>query len=813
TQSGKIIGTVSYMSPEQIRGELIDTRSDIFSFGILLYRMVTGKMPFEGETQVSTMAKILEAQPETPQSFNENLPAELVRIIEKCLRKKADDRYQDTRDLVVDLRNLRRQFDSDISSRVTGISQIQTRPRKNYTLNLSPKSLIIILPLILIIGGILMQILDDNPSGSGPIVFAGENGLAILGFNNKTGNEELSWLETGLPEILQTDLAENQSITIINRDRVVQCLEDGSTHVGFGHSHEDCLRAANYLGAKHAISGAFYKVGDQIRIDARLEELATGKIILTEKVVGSDPFALVDSLTDKIAASLNLDSGSGQTQIASLTSSSPEAYRIYLKAMNDFDIELFDDAISGFKEALRIDSSFALPYMRIGMAHVFEGRIQEGANWFALARKFENKLPAKDRQLLDIYANLWLDRQFDEAFIKMESLVMNYPGDKETRTFYGLLINFFQKDTTRAFAQLDTALLMDPKYMLALSQYSSMYNDLDNSEEAIKYASLAKSYYPRSPSPNLTLAGIYIKTSQYDKAKDEYSSLLDKIPDHFDAIFNTYRINIFKRDFPEAKKYIDLILQFHKNDNYKLFEYYNALSNYNFWLGNITEYFNNRKTAINYILATGDSTLISNSYVNIAQMFRDFDMFDSCLYYARKGYNWANTFQAVDYPLTMVEIDTSLAGDARPIFENAIQTFRTSLPSEFWPLAEGLEEAFEAHIARDTTRLIQAYQKVLNVNPSGNQAIRRIIGYLSSLTGQNDSAIVILSEYYDNPGKTSSGSSYLKILYHLGRAYEGLNDTEKAAEIFREILRSWDKTDIEIDYIEYAREYLNRETS
>ena len=115
TKAGKILGTVSYMSPEQARGEKVDIRSDIFSFGILLYRMVTGEFPFEGPTQVSTLAKILESDPEPPSVRNENIPPELERIIDKCLRKDTADRYQGASDLVVDLRSVRRQYDSGVT--------------------------------------------------------------------------------------------------------------------------------------------------------------------------------------------------------------------------------------------------------------------------------------------------------------------------------------------------------------------------------------------------------------------------------------------------------------------------------------------------------------------------------------------------------------------------------------------------------------------------------------------------------------------------------------------------------------------------
>ena len=106
TKNDSTPGTVSYMSPEQARGEAVDSRSDVFSFGILLYKMFAGVSPFEGGDRVSTIAKILEAKQEPIRQKNATLPAELERIIDKCLQKDPNDRYQNTRDLAIDLRSL-----------------------------------------------------------------------------------------------------------------------------------------------------------------------------------------------------------------------------------------------------------------------------------------------------------------------------------------------------------------------------------------------------------------------------------------------------------------------------------------------------------------------------------------------------------------------------------------------------------------------------------------------------------------------------------------------------------------------------------
>jgi len=130
TKAGKVYGTVSYMSPEQARGRTIDARSDLFSFGIVLYEIVTGKLPFTGDGAMDTLSAILRAHPEPVAASQPEAPAELQRILDKCLEKAPRDRYQDTRDLVVDLRRLRRETDSQVVQRADTTSGVQIQPEK-----------------------------------------------------------------------------------------------------------------------------------------------------------------------------------------------------------------------------------------------------------------------------------------------------------------------------------------------------------------------------------------------------------------------------------------------------------------------------------------------------------------------------------------------------------------------------------------------------------------------------------------------------------------------------------------------------------
>ena len=130
TRAGKVYGTVSYMSPEQARGADIDSRSDLFAFGVVLYEIVAGRLPFTGDSPMDTLSAILRAHPEPLVESKPDAPAELQRILDKCMEKAPRDRYQDTRDLVVDLRRLRRETDSQVIQRIETTSGVQIQPPK-----------------------------------------------------------------------------------------------------------------------------------------------------------------------------------------------------------------------------------------------------------------------------------------------------------------------------------------------------------------------------------------------------------------------------------------------------------------------------------------------------------------------------------------------------------------------------------------------------------------------------------------------------------------------------------------------------------
>ncbi len=812
TRAGKIVGTVSYMSPEQARGEMVDTRSDIFSFGILLYRMVTGVLPFDGSTQVSTLAKILETQPESPRLKNADVAPELERIIEKCLCKDPQDRYQNTQDLVVDLRNLRRKYDSGITETVSLMTDaVKTNKKKSpVSLSIAKVAGITLVVLTLIAAG--MQWLRGG-SESGGALQASENKLAILSFENKTGDESLNWLQTGLPEILLTDLGQDLTLEVMSNDRLRDYLnKSGSTEQNF--SQTQYREAARSLGVKTIVSGAYYKVDTLIRIDARIEDISSGKIVSAEKVQGgkSNPFALVDSLTGKVLTSLNLHGREKGSSVESLLSSSPEAYKKYLEGMQFFGESRNEEAIRAFIEAIKLDTTFALAYMRAGMANIFSGKQQLGAGFIAKALAFAQKLPPRDKSKLDIYGDVWVAKKYDAAFTKQEVFVRDFPDDKEGLSIYGLLLWQFRKDTTGALLYLDSALSLDPNFQMALGFSSEVYSQLKQYDKAIRVSEKMVALAPESPNTLLGLASLYDQKGDLAAALKIYKQALGKFPTDLNTITSTSWLFARQRQFDSARFYMEKFRDQAGNDPYRLMDYYNSLGSLASWEGKFLENIRFRKLTLQEAKKTGDSILIGNTYRVIFVSYQRLEQKDSAYQYIKLALAVSPGLSKLGLPLSLASLDPQKYGDtARAVYKEVSTFTKSRTPSELWSLFDNLGDMLDGIILADTMKQITAIQNILaqqqETPTSGNHFE---LGHFYVSIKQYEKGISYLLPFVDKSSSSGNAYYYLMSYYYMGIAHEGLGNTAKAIECYDEVLKHWGHPDVEMQEIADTRTRLAR---
>lgn len=811
TKVGTVIGTVAYMSPEQARGESVDSRSDVFSFGVLLFRMFTGEMPFTGQSQVSILAKILETPHPSPRKFVPDLDPEIERIIDKCLQKDANERYQDTRDLVIDLRNLRRQYDSGISTTVSGIRAQQDFKQevRQEVSRQRRKRFMIVLPLV-VIASAVYYLIGYNRGDSGlPTAQARAYTLAILNFENKTGDPNFDWLESGLPEILTTDLAQGQSINIISQNRLLEAMGRSDRELK-SIGYEEQVKAARKLGAVNIMSGAIYKLGDRFRIDARLEDAKSGKVLMGEKVTGNDPFNVVDSLTEKIAASLNLGELMNLDRgVAQLTTDNPEAYRYYHSGMQKFGRQLWDAAVEDFSKAIAIDSTFALPYMRIAMTKMFKGETQEGAAYFVRAKRYEDKLGDRDRSLIDIYSDLWFKQEFDDAMNKLTALVQKYPDDYEAKGIYAILRLQLSRDTVGCLTMLEDILKDDPKNPVALNYMIFVNQSLKRYDKAIEYLNRVKDYYPDSPISYRDLAAVYEQKGDLDKATAAYEEYLRRFPDDPDPIAALATNAIRRRDFSKAEEYVEQLAARHSDNTVQMQTYYELKASLANWRAQFRKSLDYRFKAIAEAEKSNDSARIYQTWNTLSMYYDQYGYTDSAIFYLKDKYRFAPFIAKVNYSISMVGLDKRLADSLRPIMMRDLNDVRSRLPKEMQNIMDGVPQLFEAFAAADTAAIIASFSSLKRIGGVSGD-VERTLGELAVMSGQYRQGKEYLNEYLNSDTPVSNGFFYPQAWYLMGVADEGLGLKQEAVKDFEEMLRYWSRPDIEIPAIRDAKARLAR---
>jgi serine/threonine protein kinase/Tfp pilus assembly protein PilF len=333
TAPGLVLGTLNYMAPEQLGGGAVDHRADLFSAGVVLYEMLTGKLPFPGTALAEIADRILHQEPEAIARFNYAVTEDLEAIVRKTLQKRPEFRYQTARDLYIDLLTARRKVSSGANRRSAWLSPI------DFGDAASP------LPV--------------------PPADAPRQGVtvAVLTFANITGNAPDDWIGQGIAESLTADLTRIKSIAVIAREQIFE-LQRSLIEPGRNVDDRQAIEMARRLGASVAVSGAYQRLGDRIRITSEAVEVATGRQRATVKVDGrlDDLFDLQDRLVSELTSSLSVEVR--QQELAAMEgigTESIEAYQAYSRGMLNLRLagrESMERAIALFERAIELDPNY-----------------------------------------------------------------------------------------------------------------------------------------------------------------------------------------------------------------------------------------------------------------------------------------------------------------------------------------------------------------------------------------------------------------------------------------------------------------------
>ena len=533
TAPGAVMGTADYMSPEQARGKETDARTDVWSLGVVLFEMLAGTSPFNGETTNDTIAAILVKE---PAPLDESIPHELHRIIKRALQKKQDDRYQTVRDFLLDVRDLKRdlEFSEELErsqipaftrAASVGITASEGAPTAMHADALStrdrsahqPSSAEYIVSEIrqhkrgtlAVLGLFLAALIGAGayfywaaPPANGAIT-----SVAVLPFANAGGDPEHEYLSDGISEAVINSLAQLKDLKVIARSSAFQ----------YKGKEINLDEVAKTLGVEAVVTGRVVKRGDQLQISAELVKISDKSQLWGETFTrrAADAGALEAEISKQIAERLKQKlTNAEEQQIAKGANINPQAYDLYLRgrflARRSGSIkENTEKAIDLFYQAIAIEPAYALAY--VGIADAFGNLI---------GNSMLDPQVGKPKVAEALEKALELDDRLPEAYAAL--------GNFETN-------NWNWNEAERAFKR---SVELNPNLAIARARYGSLLTFLGRHDEAIAQKQKAKELDPANLRGHVGLAGSLYAARRYDESIELLKKIVEL--DAEDSVAHSY---------------------------------------------------------------------------------------------------------------------------------------------------------------------------------------------------------------------------------------------------------------------------------
>ncbi len=434
TSPGSTMGTVAYMSPEQARAKDLDARSDLFSFGAVLYEMATGKLPFRGESSAVIFKAILDATPITPVRLNPEVPADLERIISKALEKDRNLRYQSAAEMRADLQRLKRDTGSHVTVAVAATDQPEQtlayrRPRK--LLSYVAGGLLLAL---LLIGGIYYRAHRNAR-------LSGKDTIVLADFSNSTNDPVFDdTLKTGL----SVALSQSPFLNVLSENTVAETLQQMTRAPGTRLmpelAREVCLRA----GSKAYIAGSIAKLGEEYVVGLKTINCRDGDTLAQEQVTSPSKERVLDVLggaVSKLRAELGESLATVQKfdiPLEHATTSSLEALKAYSLGQRADREQGPAAALPYHQRAIQLDPNFAMGFMAVGSEYYSLSQTGRASEY--LARAFELRDHASEREKLAITATYYLNTgELGKAGQAYQEEIESYPRSQGAHLNLGVV--------------------------------------------------------------------------------------------------------------------------------------------------------------------------------------------------------------------------------------------------------------------------------------------------------------------------------------------------------------------------------------
>jgi serine/threonine-protein kinase len=541
TSPGMIIGTANYMSPEQAKGKEIDARSDIFSFGIVFYEMLTGKRAFDGETALESISSILKDEPQPISQILPDVPSEIERIVNKTLRKDRDERYQTAKDLLIDLKDgkqslkLQNPPESTLSpEREEPKTQIlpattvdeKNQTATNQTVSTNPKTkylFIGLLGLIVLVGGFFSyRYFTANKQ---------IESIAVMPFVNESGNADVEYLSDGMTETLINSLSQIPNLSVKARSSVFR----------YKGKEIDPKKIASELNVQAILNGRVVQRGDQLTLSLELIDAQTENTLWGNKYErkSSELVALQSEVARDVSSKLKLKlSGADEAKVVKTYTANPEAYQLYLKGRfqwNKRTAESLKQAAEFYKQAIEKDPNYALAYSGLAETYVL-------FSVYSVASAKDSMPQAKAMALRGL--------EIDDSLA-------------EAHTALGEYLIYYEWDRVGGEKEYRRAIELNPNYATAHQWLGfDVLVPIKRFDEATKELRRAEELDPLSSIIGVNLADTFLYARRYDEAIAQYQRVLSLDPNfqfvHINLGWAFHSKGMYREAIAEYRKALEL---------------------------------------------------------------------------------------------------------------------------------------------------------------------------------------------------------------------------------------------------------------
>jgi serine/threonine protein kinase/tetratricopeptide (TPR) repeat protein len=535
---GLVMGTVGYMSPEQAQGRSVDYRSDIFSFGCLLYEATTGQRAFESESTIDTLHRIVHAPVPLVKDVNPSAPGDLTRIVRRCLAKDPDERYQSIRDAAIELRDLRRELEgaaeleitvppSAVGSGVTSTTNVAATV-SDAPLSTAPVSsaeyIVTEIKRNKVVTAIVLTALVLGGFGLAAYLRARNtevaiDSIAVLPFVNQSGDPDTEYLADGLTESIINNLTRLPSLKVIARSSVFR----------YKGRDADPMKAGGDLGVRAVLTGRLLQRGDSLMVSAELVDVRDNKQLWGEQYNRkvADALAVQQEISREITEKLRLRlSGEEQQRLVRRDTANPEAYQFYLRGRFYWNKRTTDGirkAIEQFQQAIERDPNYALGYVGLADSYILledyagvpsSETLPKARAAADRALQLDDTLAEAHTSSAHIYDQQWRWAEAEQEFRRAISLNPNYATTHHWFSVYLLA----QRRFDEARKEIKRAQELDPLSPIIGVNVADLYLLSGDADSAIEQCKRVIELDPGFPGGSEFLGLAYLKQQRFEEA-------------------------------------------------------------------------------------------------------------------------------------------------------------------------------------------------------------------------------------------------------------------------------------------------------